>query len=156
MSVTDLLIGGICAFGGAFFYAIIFNSDKFDAIWSAALGTMAWTLYTVISVLSGSTAMGNLTGAFSVGVLAEVIAGLLKNPATVYVVPGLLPLLPGRDMYLTMRAAVEGDMNRLLSTGFQTLTTAAAIALAVAIASSAARITRSIIRRYGLWRRARF
>ena len=79
-------------------------------------------------------------GAFSVAIASEFLAYLIKNPATVYLLPGLLPLVPGGGMFQTMRAAVSGNMDTALSLGYATLGAAGAIALGIAIASSIARL----------------
>lgn len=104
-------------------------------------------VYTAVSAVAGGTG-AYFWGALTAAVSAETIAIVIKNPATVYLVPGLLPLVPGGGMFQTMRAAVQGNLEEALALGLSTLTAAGAIALGVALASSAARIVASIIRQW--------
>ena len=78
--------------------------------------------------------------------LSEILAIIIKKPATIYIVPGLLPFVPGGDMFKTMRAAVEGNLQESLNIGFATLSAAGAIAVAIALSSSASRIVKSLIK----------
>ena len=89
-------------------------------------------------------AVAYFAGAFVVALLSEVFAVIFKNPATVYLLPGLFPLVPGGGMFQTMEAAVSGNMENALSIGFSTLTAAGAIAIGIAVASSMAKILNRI------------
>ena len=72
--------------------------------------------------------------------MAEILGAMLKTPATVFLLPGLLPLVPGGGMFLTMRSAVNGLMAESLSNAYTTLFAAGSIALGIALASSGRRL----------------
>lgn len=150
MNYEQLALDTLWAFFAAGLFAFVFNSSKYDILWAALLGAIGWALYLVVTAVEGTETVGYLAGAFAVGFLSEVIAHIVKNPATVYVVPGILPLVPGGGMYQTMRAAVAGNTTLLLNLGLSTLTAAGAIALGVAIASSLARIIARLTRAYNV------
>ena len=84
--------------------------------------------------------MGYFLGALCVGLLSESAAAIFKKPATVYIVPGIIPLVPGGGMYETMFAVVLGRKDAAAFIGFNTLIAAASIAVGVALASSLARL----------------
>ena len=63
-----------------------------------------------------------------------------KNPATVFLILGILPLVPGGGMFFTMRAFVSGSVETALELGYTTLGAAGAIALGIAIVSVIARV----------------
>ena len=96
--------------------------------------------------------MAYFAGAFVVALLSEIFAVIFKNPATVYLLPGLFPLVPGGGMFQTMEAAVSGNMENALSTGFSTLTAAGAIAIGIAVASSMAKILNRLAKERALKR----
>ncbi len=137
--ILDVIIAGFFAAGAAGFCAFYFNTNKFDVLWGALLGALGWVVYLSIQKTGGSAMYAYFAGAFSVAIASELLALLIKNPATVYLLPGLLPLVPGGGMFQTMRAAVSGNMDTALSLGYATLGAAGAIALGIAIASSIAR-----------------
>lgn len=138
--IKDILLAGVYAAGAAGFCAFYFNTNKFDVLWGALFGALGWIVYVIIQKTGGSAMYAYFAGAFSVAIASEFLAYLIKNPATVYLLPGLLPLVPGGGMFQTMRAAVSGNMDTALSLGYATLGAAGAIALGIAIASSIARL----------------
>lgn len=140
MSLLEFIFAILFSFGATVGTAIVFNTSKYDIVWAALTGSVGWLLYSFVYKYSGSMAIGYLIGAFGVSLMAEVLAAIIKNPATVYLLPGLLPLVPGGGMFETMKAVVSGDMESALGLGFSTLSFAGAIAIGIALASSAARI----------------
>lgn len=143
--MKDILLTGVYAAGAAGFCAFYFNTNKYDVLWGALLGALGWVVYLVVQKTGGSANYAYFAGAFSVAIASELLALFIKNPATVYLLPGLLPLVPGGGMFQTMRAAVSGNMDTALSLGYATLGAAGAIALGIAIASSIARLLSKLL-----------
>jgi uncharacterized membrane protein YjjB (DUF3815 family) len=85
-----------------------------------------------------------MLGALCVGIFSEIAAAVYRKPATVYIIPGIIPLVPGGGMYETMLYSVLGNRETASFIGFRTLSAAAAIAVAIAIASSLARFVARI------------
>ena len=71
-----------------------------------------------------------LASSFAV-VYAELLARLLKTPATLFVVPAILPLVPGGALYYTMENVVHGRLDAARVYGQQTLIVALAIAAGI-------------------------
>lgn len=121
-------------------FAWFFYINRYDILWASLIGGSGWLAYLVAS---GDFALGSaawLIGALVVGVFSELSATAFKKPATVYIVPGIIPLVPGGGMYETMLAVVRGNMELAAETGFTTLSAAAAIAVGIALATSFARL----------------
>lgn len=128
--------------------SFVFNTDRRDIPVAALVGGLGWLIFTLVRD-SGSLVMAYFIGSFTVALISEILAYIIHNPATVYLLPGLLPLVPGGGMFQTMEAAVSGDMDQALSLGFSTISAAGAIALGIALASSLARLY-SIVKRQKL------
>ncbi len=143
-----MLLSGLWAAAATGCFAFVFNSGKTDIFWAALMGGAGWIIYLLVKKHLGSDSVGYFAGSFAVGLLAEIFAHILRNPATVYVVPGMLPLVPGGGMYETMHYAVQGDMPHLFSTGFNTLSAAGSIAVGIALASAFTRIISRVHHRY--------
>lgn len=149
MSVLEILWAALCGAGAAAALSFCFNISRYDIVWGAFVGGIGWGVYTALIPVSGTAGTESyFWGAVVVAVLSEILAATIRNPATVYLVPGLLPLVPGGGMFQTMRAAVTGDLGKALPLGLSTLTAAGAIALAVALASSGTRIVSAIFRHF--------
>lgn len=127
---------GFCASIG---YAIVFNAGKKDLVWAGLTGGVGWGIYTIFLYLSNNEALPYFIAAFCIGIFAEVLAYIVKSPATVFLIPGLIPLVPGRLMFQTMRFVVENDIDSAIKSGFSAIVAAGAIVLGLALASSFAR-----------------
>ncbi len=150
MSWSSLALAGLWGAGAAAALSYCMNISRYNILWGALVGGLGWAVYTMATPAGQSAGNGAyFFGALVVAVLSELLALLQKKPATIYLVPGLLPLVPGAGMFQTMQATVEGNLEAALLVGFATLTSAGAIALAIALASSAARIFRAALRRLG-------
>lgn len=57
----------------------------------------------------------------------------MKMPATIFIFPGVIPLVPGVGIYNTMTAFVGGDIQNGISLGFSTCAIAGAMAMAMAV-----------------------
>ncbi|MCR4940374.1 MAG: threonine/serine exporter family protein [Treponemataceae bacterium] len=131
------LVAALWGGGASGFSSVYLHSKPLDILLGALCGAVGWFVFTLTG---GEGASSYLAGAFTVAVLSELLGALLKTPATVYLLPGLLPLVPGGGMFLTMRSAVNGFMEEAASYAYTTLFAAGSIALGIALASSGRRL----------------
>lgn len=76
---------------------------------------------------------------------SEVIAKIAKAPATIFLIPGLIPLVPGSYVYYMMSSLVQNDTAGLQKYG--TLTAQWALGIAAGIGLVA--VTHQLIQRLG-------
>lgn len=98
------------------------------AIWVVCvLGVLAEFLF--VAGLAGGFGLvwGSAASALGVGLLASVMARLVRTPPLVIMVTALVPLVPGLTLFRGLLKLSEGDINGLLS-----ILTAAGIAMALA------------------------
>ncbi len=133
---AKLVCACIAASGAAGFSCFYMNTALRDILYGAFTGSAGWLVFK----LTGSYFFASLT----VGIVSIITTWITHRPATVFMLPGLLPLVPGGGMFYTMRHAVQGSMKLSASTGFETLTAAGAIAFGIALASSLQKIVSDI------------
>ena len=95
--------------------------------------------------VSAPTAGGNvflaaLVSALVVCLWAETFARVRKAPATIFLIPGIIPLLPGGSLYYTMSALIATDMDQVLLKGKETGLMAMGIVVGILIASEIVRV----------------
>ncbi|MCI1209826.1 MAG: threonine/serine exporter family protein [Treponema sp.] len=146
LSASSVATAAFYSFGASAGVAFYFNTHKVDAAVGAALGSLGWVLYSFVKESTGSEGQGYMAGAFAVAILAELLAFFIKHPATVFLVPGIIPLVPGGGIFTMMRAAVQGQLDESVKAGYSTLIAAGAIAFGVAAASSIARLFSAVVR----------
>lgn len=130
----------IYAFISTIGFSIIFNISRDSVVKSGLNGAIGWVIYTVLHQYFGSTIVGAFFGALSVGMLGEIFARFFKKPATIFIIPGIVPLVPGSGMYYTMLAITEKRFVDAANIGSETIFIAAAIASAIIISISLSKL----------------
>ena len=74
-------------------------------------------------------------GAVTVAFVSWALSRLRKTPATVFLTCGLIPLVPGGDIFWTAYFMVKDKLHLAAQTGFMALKVAAAIAGGIIIMS---------------------
>ena len=98
-------------------------------------GRLSWVLYYIVLNITNDKIIGTFLGAFLVGILGEFLAIKMKKPATVFITPGIVSLVPGAGMYYTMLHLVQKDYTQAAITGSETLFIAAAIAMGIIVST---------------------
>lgn len=131
-----MILSFIYAFCATMGFCILFHVPKKHMIPAAVVGACGWLTYTFL--LSSGT--GKVAACFVasclVALISEIFSRGFREAATIFVIPGILPLVPGAGMYYTMLAILDGDIQETASTGTETLLMAGSIAVALLIVSS--------------------
>jgi uncharacterized membrane protein YjjP (DUF1212 family) len=93
----------------------------------AAIGAVGAVLWYLLYVKGTGTAWASATAAIMIGLISYSVAGRVRVPPLVVVVPAVVPLLPGLSIYRGLSLMALGD-----SSGIIALATAAAIAISIA------------------------
>ena len=122
--LIQVLAVGFSALG----FGMIFNTRGWRLLWAGVGGAVGWAAYLLAMKFWPSEAGCYLIAAFILTAYGETMARVMHTPATVYVVAGAIPMVPGAGLYRAMSAALAGDANAAVSGGAKTLLLAAAIA----------------------------
>jgi uncharacterized membrane protein YjjB (DUF3815 family) len=103
------------------------------------LATLGGLLTTAVYLLAGHFIDGellpNLLGALAGAGYSELMARMTKVPVPVYMVPSVIPLVPGSGLYETMFHFVTGSYSVAASAAMRTLQITLGIAGGIVIAS---------------------
>ncbi len=121
---------------------VLYRIPRSRLIYASVTGVAGWMLMYLVVQSGISSIMANFLGSMAVGVVAEFLARTLKTPATVFTIPGFIPLVPGREAYTAMRFMVEGKFNEGVAMGMLTLLTGGAIAFGIFVSSTLYRLVR--------------
>lgn len=112
---------------------------------TAAIGATITQLIFVSYELSGTSEMlCYFFSAMAVSVYAELMARRLHVPVNMYLVIGIIPLVPGGYMYNTMITLVSGDVDAFLPRFAKAFGIAGSIAMGVFVVSAFIRLVRVI------------
>lgn len=135
-----MLLNVLFAFLSTFGFAVLFNIPRKYLLWASTTGATGWLVYLVTLNMNNSLLIASFFGGLAVGVTGEMLARILRQPATLFVVPGIIPLVPGYGIYYTMLKIIQKDYTQAVSVGFEALLIAIAIASAIIIASTLGRV----------------
>ena len=117
-------------------FAIIFNTPKSALIKSGFVGGLGWIIHTLTKNLFNSIIFSTFIASLSIALVGEYFAFIDKNPVTIYIIPGIIPLVPGFGLYYTMLSIVEKQFDKVAEHGSETLMISMAIAGALVIVLS--------------------
>lgn len=131
-----LVLGVLLGIGAS---AITFRIPFKELLWATAAGFLGWETMYCLSQFDFPTLSATTLGAFMVSITAEILARDRRAPATIYVVPGILPLVPGRAIYNTMLNSLNGENTLARDGGVQALFGAGGIAIGMLLGTAIAR-----------------
>ncbi|WZL71523.1 threonine/serine exporter family protein [Clostridiaceae bacterium 35-E11] len=117
-------------------FAVLFNIPKNTIIKASFGGAIGWSAFIYSKMLLHSPVFATFIGALVVAGISEIFARKFKEAVTVFVIPGILPLVPGVGTYYTMIAMIENDLYKSARIGTETIFIAGSIAAAILIVSS--------------------
>lgn len=129
----------ITAFIGSLGFGILFNVRGRRLIAAAVGGLLAWALCLLFSLWISGEPFIYFIVSLLISVYAQVIARILKTPATPISITALIPLIPGSSLYYTMASAFQGISGAFVTKAVTTLELAAALALGIILVSALSR-----------------
>jgi uncharacterized membrane protein YjjB (DUF3815 family) len=128
-----MLIQGISAFFATAAFSILFYLPKKYIIHAGMTGSFGWFIYLISLELLEDKVLATLTATLLVALTAHILARIYKTPVTMFLIPGVIPFVPGAGMYQIVQNIVEGNVDRTAFYFFETLQVAGAIALGIFI-----------------------
>ncbi len=135
-----MMIKVMSALLATIFIAILFQVPKRNVVLTA-LGGGLGCLINELCLLAGlSDFFSIFLASLTLAMYSEIMARMRKTTVPTFLISGLFPLVPGAGMYYTMLAIVHHELDNALSTGINTLSTAALMALGILFVSTMSRL----------------
>ncbi len=117
-------------------FGVLFNI-KGKKLYLAGIGGMlGGVIYSLCKMNECPEALSLFYAGVGFALYSEIFARICRTPVTTFIICALIPLVPGKGMYETMRYAVAGDAQTALQTGLDTLIYAGALALGIILVST--------------------
>lgn len=121
-------------------FGVLFRMPRSLLFYAGLVGVAAWLAMYSILMISGSVVLAVFVGSIAIGLSAEFLARFLKKPATLFVIPGFIPFVPGGETYNTVRYLVEGRYVDGAAMGMRVALIGSAIAFGVFVSSTVLRL----------------
>jgi len=119
---------------------ILYRIPRSLLIYASLVGVVAWLIMYYTMIVGGTVVLADFLASIMVGVMAEFLSRILKKPATIFIIPGFIPLVPGGDAYTTMLYMVKGQYVNGVAMGMQTVLTGGAIAFGIFVSATVFRL----------------
>lgn len=122
-------------------FSIMLNSPKKYLLVQGIIGAIGWCSYMVLQKdLGMSSFYANFIATLLLSLASEISARIFKQPTTIFVIPGIIPLVPGLGMYQGMERIIQNYYNAGMTVLMTAITDAGAIALGVMMMTSIFRV----------------
>ncbi len=129
--MITLLIQFVVSLVATLSFAVLFNAPRKEVFFCGLAGSIDWIVYLILSENGLSVYLSSVFATFILTIIARTTAALRRNPVTLYLVPGIFPLVPGAGIYYTAYYLIMGEMSNCASKGVETFLFAGAIALGI-------------------------
>ena len=134
------LIQILAAFAGTFFFSSLYNLRGAKLLVAGLGGMCTWSVCLAVTAATENEYFAFLLAAMLSNLAAELLARWFKTPTTTFVVPMLIPLIPGGSLYDTMGAAVARDWMQFAQKGQDTIFLSLSLAAGIMAVSSVKRL----------------
>ena len=129
-SLLSLVFQLLAALAGTIAFALLFRVPRKYYLLCGIIGVIGWAIYLILEKPAGSTFA--IVAATVVVVFCSRLAAVIKKcPAVVFMISGLIPLIPGGGIYWTTYYLVFGEQELAMSTGYGALKAAVGIVLGI-------------------------
>ncbi|KAF0995930.1 threonine/serine exporter family protein [Geobacillus sp. TFV-3] len=125
MMMVQLLL----SFVASSLFGVIFNIPKRLLPHSGFVGMSGWAMYMAAARSGIDGVAATFVAAFFVAFLSNGFARRYRTPATIFIVSGIIPLVPGGTAFEAMRHVVMNDYNAAISLAAKAFMISGAIAM---------------------------
>ncbi|MBS4196941.1 threonine/serine exporter family protein [Lederbergia citri] len=140
--LTHLILSMISAVG----FGIIFNAPRKALFHCGVAGMAGWFVYIVMIDSGIDVVQAAFSGAFIVAIIGHIMAKRYRTPIIVFIVAGIIPLVPGGTAYDAMRHVVSNDYSKAIPLAMKAFIIASAIAMGLVFAEVLVQFIMKIIK----------
>lgn len=145
-----MLLQLAAAFVGSFGFAVLYHIRGLKLLVAGLGGMLTWGVYLLLREPVDSLVVSNLAAAAAGSVYAEIMARVLRAPATIFVAPAVITLVPGGALYYAMYSAIAGDAAGASAHGYEAWNVAVGVAIGIAAVTSIFNVLALLRRRHML------
>jgi uncharacterized membrane protein YjjP (DUF1212 family) len=124
----------VAAFVGTVGFSALFGAPRRFYLYCGLAGMAGWAVYLLVA-MSHSVVGAAFFAALAVAAISHIMAKICRCPVTVFLISGIIPLVPGGGIFWTAYYIVTEQLRMAASTGFVALKVTIAIAGGIILAS---------------------
>jgi len=139
-----MIIQLITSFIASASFGILFNAPKKSLFQCGTTGMVGWAIYYQLIQMEIDSVPASLAASFFVAVISHLFAKRYKTPVIIFIVGGIIPLVPGGTAYDAMRNFVENDYNLAIQLSAKAFLISGAIVIGIVFSEVINQIIRKI------------
>ncbi|MDW4394060.1 threonine/serine exporter family protein [Staphylococcus saprophyticus] len=121
-----LIYAFLFSFTASYFFAVIYDAPKKLFFAAGLAGASGYLISFILNdLLQIDSIYSSLLGSLTLGVMSRI----LKSPVVIFMIPGIIPLVPGSLAYKAMQQLVTLNFTEANNTFIRTILIAGSIAL---------------------------
>lgn len=132
--MLNIILELLYCFIATLFFAKVMHAPKKSLIYSSMIAVVGFLVYDICTSYNYEL-MGYFTGTLIISLLGEICARKIKMPATIFIFPAVVPIVPGIGLYQTMLEFAQNKINEAIHLGVKTIFNIIAMAIAIALVS---------------------
>lgn len=137
----QILMGTLGTLG----FNLLFHIRGKKLLFATLGGTVSWAVFLVLEPWLPGEAVRYFLATAVITVYGEVLARVMKTPTTTFLVPSIIPLIPGSALYYTANYALNKDWSMFAQKAFYTLQLAFCLAAGIIAVTTLVRFLMLII-----------
>ena len=117
------------AFLGTVCFGLLFHVPPRHFAACGIVGAIGWLVYWAMMLVQPSAVLASLVAVIPLTIATRAFAIVRRAPVTLFLIPGIFPLVPGAGIYYTAYAFITGDTAQCAAKGAETLKIAVALAM---------------------------
>ena len=135
-AAVNILLSTLYASLGTLCFAVLFHVPRRHYIRCAAVGGVGWLVYLLAMALGAGCVSATLAASVPLALLSRWYAVKARAPATVFLLCGIFPLVPGAGIYYTAYYFVSGQMALFSAKLAEVIKVALALSVGIAVVLS--------------------
>lgn len=119
------------SFLAIFSFSIMYSAPRSQCLYCGLCGCFTWGIHYLMKELGAGNMLSVLTAVFFLTLLTRILSVLRKTPVTIYLMTGVLPLVPGAGIYYTSYYLMLDETEAAARAGLETFQTAGAISFGI-------------------------
>ncbi|WP_416674038.1 threonine/serine exporter family protein [Egbenema bharatensis] len=119
LTPTSFLLSALFSFTATFGFAVLYNVPRKALLPCSAIGMGAYLVRTCLQAWGASPSVAIFFGALFLGTVGAIPAKWMQLPIVLFVITGIIPIVPGTAVYRTIVFFYEGDVLGGLTNGIE-------------------------------------
>ncbi len=120
------------AIGTVSFCVLFCIPKKYFAV-CGGIGAIGWLIYRLLLLIPFSDFASCLVATIVITLLSRFSAVRTRTPSTIYILPGILPLIPGGGIYRMVFCLINNDVSSAVRFGLNSISIVGGIVLAIVL-----------------------